>query len=65
MPVSPALQAQLDQWGANVRDIYDAAGVNVHDPDQARAIRATILMVHHYQWYLPYILGGITEAVGT
>ena len=58
----PGVQASIDQVSAAVREAYDLMGVNLHDEDQLRAIRATWLLVQQHQPMLPWVLAAIAEA---
>lgn len=58
------VQAQIDQLGALVRDTYDRIGVNLADPAQLRAARATWLLIHESKDNLPWILAAIATATG-
>lgn len=61
MDLTPATQAIVDQWSAATRDWYDTFDVDLEDPAQHRAIRATWLLIAHQQASLPWVLAAISE----
>lgn len=61
--LTPAVQASVDQIAAVVRDAYTMYGVDLNDPAQLRAIRATWLLVSANMHAPLWVLAGIDEAV--
>lgn len=61
--LSPDVQASLDQIAAVVQDAYVLYGVDIHDPAQLRAIKATWLFISANQHALIWVLAGIDEAL--
>ena len=62
--VNPAYRALMDQHVAELRDVFDTLGVDVHDPE----IRHALLTALHYvsafppQWQ-PWAIGVVWEVV--
>lgn len=60
------IQAALDQFAALVRDTFDTLGVNIHDPVQARAAHATVLLIEGFdEDNLPVLFAALRTALAS